>query len=736
MARRPVDVLALAFLALAASPLSAAAAPVWVVQEPPEPRRPQPLPPELIKEWEKAGAEAGWMKPVPCLLPDGSTATPFEARELGEPGELPAFRFTRAWDRGAICNLSLPSQPFGLFTESAALTDDHLRDLTTLRDLQALVLHCPGIEGSGLQALNGLPGLERLDIARCPNIANDSLRYLAGIRSLRFLSLGGISNPGMRHVARLTNLETLDLRESKITSPGIEALAGLFRLRALWLPPHRFTPFLRLKGDTIDAALLRLGKLKNLESLVLAGASVSDAGLAALAQFENLRALDISGLDGITEQGLKHLEGLKGLQQLNLTLFGFSGLKAESLKHLAGLTELRDLCLTEDPGTIRGGLVHLVRLRQLQRLDLSDCTLGNADLKAVASLTSLRSLSLNGNFTDAGLEPLGDLLHLETLDLTMSDVTGEGLVHLAECQELRELRLPGSVTDDGLKAVAAFKNLRELAVGELDAIGPTITAAGLKHLSELKELRRLALSKLTVTESGLEHLARLENLRHLSLSEVTGRGFKHVADFTQLESLWYRGNRITDQDLAALANLKQLREVRFTELKMTDRGAKHLAGLKRLRHLYLPKAQLTDGGLKHLGELEQLRSLILHTVNVTDAGISRVASLHHLETLTLSGIGTGITPHGMSELSELRSLQSINLGAGRRFKNAALEFLPSLKELKSVSIRGMAVDDEGLKYLANIEHLQRLDFNDVTVGEATLSALRSFLPHCEIRTAR
>src|SRR5262245_22512488 len=71
----------------------------------PPPKEP---PPEVIAAWKKAGAAYGGMKSQPL-----GVGLSFTNREQPKPGELPAFTFLRAPDKG-FAALPAIDVPFGL----------------------------------------------------------------------------------------------------------------------------------------------------------------------------------------------------------------------------------------------------------------------------------------------------------------------------------------------------------------------------------------------------------------------------------------------------------------------------------------------------------------------------------------------------------------------------------------------------------------------------------------------
>lgn len=94
-------------------------------------------------------------------------------------------------------------------------------------------------------------------------------------------------------------------------------------------------------GDGVVQGVV--ARLTGLQSLSLAGAAVSDAGVWALTALTNLTALDLSWASTVTNDGVAALAALSGLQMLNLAyLFRLTD---EGLAPLAGLKALRALNL-------------------------------------------------------------------------------------------------------------------------------------------------------------------------------------------------------------------------------------------------------------------------------------------------------------------------------------------------------------------------------------------------------
>jgi hypothetical protein len=126
-----------------------------------------------------------------------------------------------------------------------------------------------------------------------------------------------------------------------------------------------------------------LAGLHELRSFSSNSYKLTDAGMAVLKQFRNLRRLEMSVGPEVTDDGLTSIWELEELTRLRLV---FAPPACDSLDgvfaKVSTLENLEELCI---PGTVTdAGLSQLARLKKLQRLDLT----------------------LNAGFTDDGLAAL------------------------------------------------------------------------------------------------------------------------------------------------------------------------------------------------------------------------------------------------------------------------------------------------------------------------------------------
>ena len=114
------------------------------------------------------------------------------------------------------------------------LTDDGLRHVATLGELQELLLQGSQVTDAGAEHLKGLSTLRTIDLGRT-KITDAGLRHLEGLRQLQLLSVWGnkITDAGLVHIAKLPQLRTLSLAETQVTDAGLEHLRTMQQLNTL-----------------------------------------------------------------------------------------------------------------------------------------------------------------------------------------------------------------------------------------------------------------------------------------------------------------------------------------------------------------------------------------------------------------------------------------------------------------------------------------------------------------------
>jgi hypothetical protein len=272
---------------------------------------------------------------------------------------------------------------------------------------------CRGLDGNWLEGLQrctaltaiALRGGDLTDSVLC------QLQHMPSLRKVRLHDLSQVTDAGVSLLARLVDLEELEVHGCKSPSEYtiVCLLKTLTKLKSLQLGVDGLT----------FATCSRFADLHALEKLVIWGCGIAevDDGLAQLKRL-NLKILTIRSED-ISDCGLGHL---------------------------AGLVTLETLAISDSPRLTNAGLRHLSRLKALKTLELASCPF--SDFSGIAGLTQIQDLSLNEspNATDASMGFLNGFKNLSIIQIcdcpNLTDATPL-LFRLGEHKALRQIFLVG-----------------------------------------------------------------------------------------------------------------------------------------------------------------------------------------------------------------------------------------------------------------------------------------------------
>ncbi|HRX80619.1 MAG: hypothetical protein H6821_05815 [Planctomycetaceae bacterium] len=190
--------------------------------------------------------------------------------------------------------------------------------------------------------------------------------------------------------------------------------------------------------------------------------------------------------------------------------------------------------------------------------------------------------------------------------------------------------LGNSCTAPPAPAVPSFRDMVEqVRRGESTEIvtaDEPIGDAKLTLLSDLPELKHLAIEKFQGTEKGLRAIAELPNLQRLQLrgGQVGDNAMAVISRCVSLKNLNLPDASFSDEGLAALKGLPQLELLRFHTQHVSDEGLTHIAEMKSIRFLHLIGVPITDQGLANLEVMQQLESFYIDDTAATDEGIERL----------------------------------------------------------------------------------------------------------------
>ncbi|MCA9035766.1 MAG: hypothetical protein KDA91_11585 [Planctomycetaceae bacterium] len=192
-----------------------------------------------------------------------------------------------------------------------------------------------------------------------------------------------------------------------------------------------------------------------------------------------------------------------------------------------------------------------------------------------------------------------------------------------------------------------------------------------------------------------------------------------------IKTLLLSGAGLTDEQLAPVASLANLEELAMPHLATND-SFRHIAGLSKLRILKQDLWNSGDSGenvlddrvLVHLQNCSQLQTLALR-IRLSGDGAKHLAGCPELQSLTV----LQMNDEALRNLPDLAHLETLNINDGA-VSDAGIESLKRFATLRHLSLRSTDVTDTGIEQLAlNHPGLVSLNLAHVNVTAASVSAL-------------
>jgi hypothetical protein len=246
-----------------------------------------------------------------------------------------------------------------------------------------------------------------------------------------------VNDVEMIELARLPDLERLDLSHTRITDEGMLNLKPAPKIRDLKLFYAEWIT---------DQGMTAIKSWKNLKRLDVRGTRVSDGTLEIVGAMTGLEALDIAHTE-VTDVGLENLVGLVNLKELAAGRGRLTNTGLAAVRFLPTLTRL-DLSgarpTPPDSPTGRGAagvipeetLRAIAGLHDLRALNLGHSSISAAGLGVLRSLDKVERLALQGcgRVDDAALAELANWKGLQYLDVQEAPVTEKGLEALRKAK--------------------------------------------------------------------------------------------------------------------------------------------------------------------------------------------------------------------------------------------------------------------------------------------------------------
>lgn len=286
-------------------------------------------------------------------------------------------------------------------------------------------------------------------------IMDEDLKLLAslpsGLEQIQSVDvrLSGVSDDGVKQIGKFPGLVELNLTSTSINGLGLESLKDCPNLRKLIV-----SSTLNMTPQGWEA----LGKVAQLETLIVSDNQLKDADVSKFIGITNLREINISRT-AVTDQSFEHLAAMENLAILRLE--NNSGIDGRGLQaYTRTKPVLRELHST---GTQlgRAGLKHVKSIASLEVLDLSGTGLTDAqfsEMKGAVNIVHLR-VGRNG-LTALGMRTAQTLRNLQILDLEgSSNINDQALGEINKIKGLKKLVLHGTVCTP--QGIAQYRKLNK-----------------------------------------------------------------------------------------------------------------------------------------------------------------------------------------------------------------------------------------------------------------------------------
>ena len=157
--------------------------------------------------------------------------------------------------------------------------------LGNLKRLESANFHTAPVDDAGIAGISKVPSHERLEVVHT-HFTDAGAQALAKLVNLERLQMGSRDATGaaVKPLTGLKKLRELDLHDGQASVEGVRHASEIQGLRVL-----------RVYGTIKDEGAQHIAKLKNLEVLLVPGTQITDVGLEAFAGLTKLKRLEISG---------------------------------------------------------------------------------------------------------------------------------------------------------------------------------------------------------------------------------------------------------------------------------------------------------------------------------------------------------------------------------------------------------------------------------------------------------
>jgi len=225
-------------------------------------------------------------------------------------------------------------------------------------------------------------------------------------------------------------------------------------------------------SDINDEGVEHIQKLPIL-FLDLSYTGITDQSLEYVSHMPKLAGLYLTGTE-VTADGIKHLKNLKTLKFLDLSAVPQN---ADTMRSIGQIPELERLYFISSPGITASSITELQHSKSLKHLGFRRTVLGDDEVTSITKLKNIETLLLSYcSLDDKDLAQMKSMPNLHMLDVSGNNITDAGLRIIAGYPKLKELYIAQcpKVTRQG---IADLQRMNGKCAVRLE-LGPTMLGQG------------------------------------------------------------------------------------------------------------------------------------------------------------------------------------------------------------------------------------------------------------------
>ena len=340
---------------------------------------------------------------------------------------------------------------------------------------------------------------------------------------------------------------------------------------------------------------------KTLESVSLSNSSATLAGIRELKRLPKLQELKLSESD-IGPESASELAGIKSLR--HLVLNHCPNITPESLLKFQGHPSLQSIVLLNGPIS-HDELIGLeqslpgvsVSVEAKAVAGIPEKLPFEAQWKTPGGSRDLVLKIPHGTKIDGTIAVTGEDLASLPADALVElqfvpeiHLDEEAIVALSRFPRLQKLWVKGEFTDAGLEAIGQLKDLEFLSIGvprdsDGTAIPAELTAAGIAHLNGLAKLETLFLYFPGIDPTAISSLRGLPQLRWINILSggLRDQDLEFLKTFPRLDHLGQNNNKLTDASREFFLSMEQLTSLDVSSNQISPAVENELITLMKTR---------------------------------------------------------------------------------------------------------------------------------------------------------